>query len=517
MLVLNREYYKAWSAIGDPVPRYWIRLWQDGLHTDTPPEWTFCPLSIPCLSRLWKAFSSVPGSPDWGRPQRRAIRILAFNRRTLPDGLHFPCPTNDTNTLWDAYWQNVEEGVPTYRADLFEEARRVLSPSDILANYVEIRNVTDALLAELLLRGYSEYELFVRAGTGILDPKGQRAQSHAERLQGFLDHLQRGSTSEFVVWTEILRHGQPLSQVMSRRIAGRELSSPLEWQSGMGFVRTGGRAFAVMRCAATHSITASLHHRFACTDELRSRSAKLGLPGLKLAEVSQVSLVLAPDRPSWKHSPRRTTAFRNFGRPYPIIESEAFSAALEAIDDDPEEAIHLLCDAFERQLGSAWPVPAGRSYRRSLRRSLARSLLSAIKETRERWKEDNEARPAWLIGLPVDVPLDFSHLARTIRSSEIHADELLAQRLELVACNNTRYLSSNSIVAWLYLARGIRNREVHSGTWPPDLRSVAWFLGRVLINTFVATFCPPVLERELDNEFGAQLGAAGDTPQMARP
>lgn len=502
MLVLESAYYEAWSQIVDPVVRYWVRLWQDGVHSGTHPEWAFSPLSIPCLGELWHLFVRVPGEPDWGRSQRRAIRTLASRRPQFPDGVRFPTPSADDDATWELYWSGVAGAAPQFRGELFERVKALVCSGSPSSDYQDIDDSTATLAAEALGMGYSDLELFVRAGTGILDPRGQRTHPHVERVRGFLDYLSRGSRAEFLIVTEVLRSAEPLSRGMARRVAPRELSSLEDWEAGSGFVRFEGKTIAISRSSASHSITGFLQHRFETSEVLRSRSVQLGIAGLRLAESTQVYQLPRSPRPPWQHSLPRTTAFQYLPRPNPATEPAAFAGAIEAVQEDPEETIRLLCDAFERQLGADWPLSAGRAYRQRVRGGLARRLLIALQETRDR-RNAGGPSPQWLEAVPFSGPVDFAEVAQAIRQSGLADDELLARRLDAVSRDDTTYRTPAWINAWLYLAKGVRNREVHAGTWPADFRRVAVFLARILLYVFVSSF-PATAQ--------AEASASGSSP-----
>lgn len=501
MQVLNREYYAAWRDIHHDGIRYWIRLWQDGFHSGSHPEWSFNPLTLTGLGLLWRLFVSQPGEPDWGRPQRHAIRILAARRAGFPDGKRFPCPTVEGDGPWNEYWSAVLAARTAFRDELFEQLLKVVVALTDPPNFSGISETTATLAAELLLEGYSDYELFVRAG-GVFDPKGKQTLPHIERAKGLIAHLQRKPTSEFVVWTDVLRNGQMLSGTTSRRLARLELQGPEDWKGGDGFARIGDGAKAITRTLATHSITAFLDHRVSAWQRLRERATKYGLTGLALAEESSVRQLSLPDRQPWKHTLPRTTPFHYLPRPDSTIESEAFAAAIEAVNDDPEEVVRLLADAFERQLGTDWPRSAGRAYIGGLRAALARRLTTVVQETHDRWDGHSDA-PTWLGRFSQDERLDFAKVAAAIRESGQHADWLLAQRFDSVGRNSTQYFTPAWITGWLYLAKGIRNREVHAGSWPPTLRCVAAFLARVLLCVFVGSFPRPEPMEPPDEVSGA--------------
>lgn len=440
---------------------------------------------------MWQLFVRAPGQPDWGRSQRRAIRALASRRSGLPDGARFLPPPGEDDNAWGTYWTGVAAEAVQFRGELFDRVKALVCSAEPHPDYQEIDRSTGVLAAEVLGMGYSDFELFVRAGTGILDPKGQRAHPHVERIRGFLEYLGRSSQGEFLVFTEVVRGGEQLSRGMARRLAPLELNSLDDWRTGGGFARIEGKPVAITRCLSSHSITAFLQHRFELSEVLRSKSVKLAIPGLRLAESSQIYQLPRSSRAPWRHSLPRTTAFHYLPRPDPTIESVAFAGAIEAVEGDPEEAVRLLCDGFERQLGADWPVVVGQAYRRRLRGGLARRLLIALQETRERRKADGSLSE-WLETVSLDGPVDFASVAQAIRQSGTHADELLAQRLEAVGRDDTKYDTPAWINAWLYIARGIRNREVHAGSWPPELRRVAAFFARVLLYAFVSAFPAPV-------------------------
>lgn len=322
---------------------------------------------------------------------------------------------------------------------------------------------------------------------GIFDPRRKQTVPHVDRTRGLLGHLKRRPTYEFIVWTDIVRGGQPLSRIMSRRIAPLELSSPDEWTGRDGFVRVSGRPLAIFRGESTHSITAFLNHRVRASQSLRERSTRFGITGLRLVEDSLVRQLPLTDRKPWQHTPQRTTVFQYLPRPDPAIEPQAFAEAIDAVSDDPEETICVLCDAFERQLGKHWPKPAGRRYINDLRSALAQRLATAAQETYGRWAGDPDA-PTWLQGVVFDDRLAFLRIASEIRRSGRHADWLLAERFDLVGGHSAQYFTPAWITGWLYIAKGIRNREVHAGPWPAEVRCIAAFLAKLLLHVFVSCF-----------------------------
>lgn len=120
MQVLNKEYYVAWREIPENAVRYWVRLWQDGFHSGSHPEWAFNPLTLTGLGLLWQLFSPVPGEPDWGRSQRHAIRVLASRRALFSDGIRFPSPIGDEIHRWNEYWTDVSASSAQFRIELFD-------------------------------------------------------------------------------------------------------------------------------------------------------------------------------------------------------------------------------------------------------------------------------------------------------------------------------------------------------------------------------------------------------------
>jgi hypothetical protein len=171
--------------------------------------------------------------------------------------------------------------------------------------------------------------------------------------------------------------------------------------------------------------------------------------------------------------------------PNPAVEAAAFAAGIEAVDDDPEETVRLLCDAFERQLGKHWLNSAARAYRGRCQTGIIWQVMNAVGETRKR------LAPTWIGAIAKVGGIEFVQTAICIRQSGSDADWLLAERLELAARHGRQYFTPGWITGWLYLAKGIRNREVHAGSWPLELRCVAAFVARLLLHVFVSTFPPP--------------------------
>jgi hypothetical protein len=439
MLIFNTDYYRAWLGVEDPLIRYWIRLWQDGLHSGTHPEWTFSPLDIPCLGRFWEVFRAVPGRPDWGRSQRRAIRTLVRRRLLLADGKRFPPPPSDEDPGWGAFWRDVSRDRQELRTHLITVLRSaVCSGQQPTPDYEQIKNETSLLVAELFQKGHSEYELFQR-GAGVLDPAARRSQPHVERVRGLLNFLELDSQRDFVVCTEILQLRQTPSKTTARRLAPATLPTPQNSRAGSALVRIDDKAFAITRCFSSHDVSACLRHRFECSELLRQRSAQFGIVGLELATTSQAYLLeTSAERPPKRLTRRLTSPFQYLPRPNPDVQPKAFSEAIEAIDDDPVATIRTLCDAFEREFGKDWPETCGMRYRAALRTELSRRLLIALNEARARRRG---VEPPWLEAVPEVGEIAFLDVAHSIRASGVHNDELLAQRFEAVGRGDTTYSS----------------------------------------------------------------------------
>jgi hypothetical protein len=133
--------------------------------------------------------------------------------------------------------------------------------------------------------------------------------------------------------------------------------------------------------------------------------------------------------------------------------------------------------------------------------------VSAVRETHDRWKGD-PAAPTWLRELATDQPLDFAQAAMFIKQSGPDADWFLAERLELAGRDGARYVTPGSIIDWLYLAKGIRNREVHAESWPIELRCVATFIARLLLYAFVSTFPEVAPTQSSDPQHHVEAGEA---------
>jgi hypothetical protein len=478
MLILNDKYYLSWIGIKDPLVQYWVRRWQDALHTRTHPEWAFCPLTVTCLARLWDVFSAPQA-----KSQRRAIRVLAARRSGYMDAIRFPCPDNDNDACWQKYWDDVHSHSDEFRNSLFGSVRSLLCHGGDGA-CEELSRVTEVLAAELMQWEYTDYELFVRAG-GVIDPAGKHLQTPLERVLGLLDHLQRRPMYEFVVWTEIISQAGNLSKSMSRRLAGPELETPESWRSGTGLSRLPNCVAAITKREATHSLTAFIAHRMEAAQLLRVRCGQQGLKGFRLATESSVLRPSREDRKIWVHS--QPTFADVLEQPDPAIEPNTFGQAVEAVEDDPEETIRLLSDCFERKFGTDWPQIVGEAYRLRLRGTLSGRLAAAIRETQNR-----EGMPTsserWWHRVPQDGFIDAASAANRIMDDKEHADVLLSSRLMQVSHAGSVYRTPGWINAWLYLAKGIRNRVVHAGEWPPALFPTAIFISRLMLHAFVSAF-----------------------------
>jgi len=483
MLVLNNEYYDAWQRITDPLVRDWVRRWQDGLHRGTHPEWAFSPISITCLARLWEVFS--PSLSPRARSQRKAICVLATRRLGYLDAIRFRCPDGDDETRWEHYWNDVRAEGGEFRQSVFESIRSLLSAPDCEHSLGELPMTMDVLAAELMQWGYTDFELFVRAG-GVLDPKQNHPQLPMVRLLGLLDHLERRPVYDFLVWTDIASSEGSISKTTARRLASRELGAVEEWTGSTGFVRLANGLSIVTRCESTHSLTAFLNHRLDAAQRLRARCGQLALTGLRLAESSSVIRPSSRERKVWVHSPPRISV-PEVDQPDPGVEPYAFRQAVSLVEDEPQEAIRLLGDAFERALGTEWPKVAGRCYRLRLRGALSRQLAAAVRETQTRERNGLYDQTWWTDVTPVG-RLDFGAISKQIMGSVPHSDRLLASRLAAVVDESTRYSTPGTVNGWLYLAKGIRNRVVHVGSWPAELFSTAQFLARVMICAYVSAF-----------------------------
>src|SRR5260221_6397975 len=461
MLAFDQIHNAAMALIPEPALRFWIRVWQDGLYPGAHPEWTFSPLAYSGLARIWPLF--LPDEKnDYGRAQRRAIRTLVRLKQASAEGRRFPAPKTDDDALWTEYWTRVRQDARALRSDLIRKLQTEICDTTAALSYADVTDDTATLVALLLSAGHSDVELFARAA-GALDPKGKRSESPRDRVRGLLGYLADDRSVEFLAWTSLLQDGKVPSANLAKKIASLRLESVDAWTAADGFARIGPIPVAVTRCLATHSATAVQRHRLQCSEMLLKTCATLKTVSLHLASETQVRRCDYLGTGMWTYAPPAITPFQYLPPPNPHIETKAFAAALNSIQDNPEETLRLLCDAFEKQLGSMWPLSAGRAYRKSLRRSLARRLLITLQETRDRWG-NSKALPSWLMMIPKQGNIDFSEVAKAVRNASDFCDELLAQRLESIANLETRFSTYRDVIACLFLAKGIRNGEVHHGS-----------------------------------------------------
>lgn len=486
MYVLNKSTYDAWVAIPDPGIRYWIRLWLDGLCEVTHPAWAFSPFCHSTLGGLWDLYLPSKGEEDRGRPQRRAIRDLARLHADIPDGALHPVPAGEDDAAWTAYFQSVRSGREKSRAALFSWLLPRLENGFTSVCSPELKAYLSSLIALLMFEGRSDRELFVRLGTGVVDAKKLRPGSTRERAKGLVQHLERGDSSPFLIRTAVHHKGVPLSNTLARRLASEPLDGANPILEGSKLIRTADGVYAMTRCLASHSLTAFIQHRSEGWHLLRLAESRMALTGLSLHAKSEVTLESSDKPASWTHQ-TDTVSFTSYLPPRALdVEPEAFALSLAALKEDPEKSIALICDALNRRLGMRWELPAAERYNGSLRNALTRRVAIAVRETRDRWEKE-ESRPSWLAAVPEGL-FDFVAVAAAIRSSGSDADELLAERLELVAAWPVESLHVRSTLSMLTLAKGIRNREVHEKAFPRELRPVMRYLARLMIHVFAACF-----------------------------
>lgn len=486
---LFSKHYESWVQISDPYSKYFVRVWQDGLYTGTHPEWTFCPFSIPTLAKVWRVFEAPSSGSDYAKRQRKAIVSIARRRISKLDTSVFgSTPNSNSENEWRKYFSITESDTLRYRNQLFSilvDLHDRLTPIIAYEDYEDIERFSAEYAVDSMRIGYSPRELYVRAGSGIIDPAGLKAtQPYKDRIAGLLEHLKQQSCKDFIVVTELTIPGVPISEGLKRKVAPAELANTHDWQSGSGLVRINNRLMAITRCVSTHSITAFHQHRFECKRILRERLSVLRRANIRLSDSVTVFLVDDPGGKGWKHTHPKTHLVNHFRKLESSLDATAFVDAMESSEDEPQIAIRILCDALDRLAGKNWPEVCAAMYTKHLRRELRRRLVIGIRVAQDRPVE-KLSQPTWLQCVSDnEETIDFTRLATEIRKDKIHCDELFAKRIEAVADRNLSFSTQYDIRDFLEIARGIRNSQIHSVDWPSHLMHVACYLAKVLLVLF---------------------------------
>src|SRR5882724_3084049 len=161
MFVLNSEFYERWATCEQPVVRFWLRFWEDGLFSGTHPRWTFTPFNLSALADLWKLF-------EGRKVQRDAVKVLARLRAWMPDGENRTYPTDAaTDEEWNRFFETVKDTQTEMRKYIFAKLRSLFEIDVIEPAIWDVMKVTSALSSQLLYEGVSDHELFLRTA-GVL-------------------------------------------------------------------------------------------------------------------------------------------------------------------------------------------------------------------------------------------------------------------------------------------------------------------------------------------------------------
>ena len=485
MHVLNKPSYASWASITEPKARYLIRLWLDSLYPTTHPYWSVWPLSLSWLAQYWKLFQRPASEPDWTRPQRLALRVLVRERSPYLDGMRFRPPTGDLDNEWSRYFQGIGLDRAHLKQDLFSTLISALE-----ATHTEesgnLASTLLTLLSELLVEGRSDRELFVRLGTGVLDPKGGREDTHRDRLLGLLEHLKGTTRQSFVVYTKVLQNHRAPSRTIARRAFELEAISDLK--PGTWLAQMNDAVFVATRLESTHSLTAFAKHRMTAHAIIQEFMAKLATTGLHLEKESIVHMLPEERGLEWIHSLDVPDVQQHLESVDPAIEPTALSDALEAFVESPQTSIMVLCDAFDRQLGKEWVDPVATAYTRGLRRVLGRRLSNVLVETINRWRNVRSAgAPSWLSAVTL-TPIDLSSAAAAIENAGRDTDQLLAERMRRVQRWPRNSSHERNIGPCLVIARGFRNYGVHEGALPTEYGFALGYFAKLLLHSFVACF-----------------------------
>jgi hypothetical protein len=483
---LFSRHYESWVQIPDESAKYFVRVWQDGLYTGTHPEWSFSPLSIQTLGKLWTFFKAPFTGPDYGRAQRKAIISIARRRITDLEQCEFSVPPQSLyENDWNEYFAISEAAASRYRSRLLLKLTTLLSDPDQATPYTSIEEISAEYAADSMRIGYTTRELYVRAGTGIIDPAGLKLSlPHPDRVAGLLKHLEQPTPKEFIVVTNLVAGGQMISNIFSKKLAEVRLTSPHDCKTGSYIALVNGRLVAITRCHATHSVSAFQLHRSQCKAVLRRRLSLIRRKNAELSESANVFLLNDPLGKGWKCELPKTALTDHFHKLEHSLDADAFVEAMESCEDEPEVAIRLLCDALDRLAGKNWPELCATIYTSHLQRELRRRMVIGIRVTKDRRLQMLQP-PSWLQYVPEhEETIDFKRLAAEIRKDSIHRDELFAKRMDAVVSSTVNFSSQQDIRDLLELARGLRNSEVHSVPWPGHLMYVAVFLAKVLLVIF---------------------------------
>ncbi len=483
---LFSQHYESWVQIPDPCAKYFIRVWQDGLYTGTHPEWSYCPMSIQTLAKMWKSFKSTSPKQDHGKPQRRALMSIARRRISDLEKAEFGAlPQSNSESQWDTYFANLESSAVRYRAALIHALTAAVSTQHQDVPHAQIEKYSAEYAIDSMRIGYTARELYVRAGTGILDPAGLKsALPHSERVAGLLSHLSEPSPKEFIVATDLVSTEGAISRALGKKLAQAKLARVHDCAPGSHLADLDGRFVAVTRCYATHSVSAFQLHRSECKAILHHRLSLIRRKNINLSNSARVFLAHDPVGKGWKHTYQKTSITNHFHKLEHRLEADAFVEAMESSDDEPHVGIRIMCDALDRLAGKSWPDFCSQVYTAQLRRELRRRLVIGIRVAQERPMQRLPS-PSWLQYVTEgEQSIDFRLLASEIRRDPIHSDELFAKRIDSVLNSSLSFTTQHDIRDFLKLAKGIRNLEVHSLVWPTHLQYVAAFLSKVMLVTF---------------------------------
>jgi hypothetical protein len=481
---LFSKHYESWVRISDQGAKYFIRVWQDGLYSATHPEWTFFPFNQATLSVLFDLFQ--PGQEnDFNRSQRREIQSLSRQNFTNCEKEIFGLPPESNSfDSWKEYFDECTKLSDNYwdyiRDTLVTEIQEYNGPTC----HRKLNGLISEFSVEAIRRGFTARELYVRAGTGIIDPNGLKSsQSHMERVLGLINFIHRCDTKEYVTISKITSN-KPISNRLMSQITGLLIDSAHECPQGSHLARMNSELVAVSRAYSTHSVSAYEEHRYSCRSILHARQSSLRRTDLSLKNSSRVYLGEDVNGKGWRHDTPKSRLSDRFRKVRERIDSPSFIDALEALNDNPEKSVRLLCDIFEREFGKSWPNVCSEMYVDLVRRELRRQLILAINVAGNRKLETLDS-PSWHEKFSnKDEYVDFMELANQIDLDDVHSDILLSERLRIIENRAYVHKTQKYITELIILAKGIRNIVVHSREIPIGIRNSIRYLAKLLLILF---------------------------------
>ncbi|MCK4488126.1 MAG: hypothetical protein KAU38_15385, partial [Desulfobacterales bacterium] len=317
-----------------------------------------------------------------------------------------------------------------------------------------------------------------------LDPHGLKSsQPHMERVIGLLNFIHRCETKEYIAMSKIISN-KPISNRLMSQITKMIIENPHECPEGPHLAILDTNLVALSRGYATHSISAYEQHRYLCQSILHSRQSSLRRTDLAMKNDARVYLANDANGKGWRHDAPKTNLSDHFHKIRQRIDSPSFVEALEALHDNPERSVRLLCDVFEREFGKTWPVTCSQIYIKFLNRELRRELVIGV-NVKSSKKQRFLDPPKWLEGFDEKGKyISFSELANAVDIDEVHNDYLFSERVRGIDNKNYSYVTPEIISELIILAKGIRNIVVHSGVIPVQLRNPIQYLAKLLLILF---------------------------------